>query len=185
MKFKALYAAPLALSLLLAGCVLEEDSSNTKVVKTENKSAAKKTESNKDQYYFKDGIVKIHDLQIEITKEKVIKAGEKGNEYGEKPVLAIWYKTTNLTDKEIDPTTAWIAVFKAIQDNNKNSVNELEVGGLPDERFLDSQTENIKKNGTVENAISYELDDLKTPVKLIATQGIDGKKLGEQIYKIK
>ena len=43
------------------------------------------------------------------------------------------------------------------------------MGSLPDDRFLDSQTENIKKGGTVENAIAYELDDLVTPVDLVAT----------------
>jgi hypothetical protein len=44
---------------------------------------------------------------------------------------------------------------------------------LPDDRFLDSQTENIKKAGTVENAMAYELDDLHTPVDLVATEGLD------------
>lgn len=192
MKKKLLYVAPMALALLLAACGAtgdKESNKSSESTKTESSTSTQKksnTESAKeDKYYFKNGIVKIHDLQIEITKEKVIKVGEKGNEYGEKPVLAIWYKVTNLTDKEIDPTTAWVAVFEAIQDNDKNAVNKLEVGSLPDERFLDSQLETIKKNGTVENAIAYELDDLKTPVKLIATQGVGGKELGEQIFEIK
>lgn len=192
LKKKLLYVFPIALALLLAACGETGDKESNKSsenTKTESSASTQKkenTESAKeDKYYFKNGIVKIHDLQIQITKEKVIKVGQKGNEYGEKPVLAIWYKVTNLTDKEIDPTTAWVAVFEAIQDNNENSVNKLEVGSLPDERFLDSQIENIKKNGTVENAIAYELDDLKTPVQLIASQGIGGKKLGEQTVEIK
>ena len=46
------------------------------------------------------------------------------------------------------------------------------MGSLPDDRFLDSQTENIKKGGTVENAAAYELDDLVTPVELVATEGL-------------
>src|SRR5690606_19799739 len=107
------------------------------------------------------------------------------NEYGEKPVFAIWYEVTNLSDKEIDSNIGWIAVFEAVQDNNPNAINTLEVSGLPDEQFLDSQSEIIKKDGTVKNAIAYELDDLETPVTLIATQGVDGDKLGEQTFNIK
>lgn len=190
MKKKLLYVISMVLVLLLTACGgTEENNKSKEDAKTETSASTQndsKDETTTDEkYYFKNGVVKIHDLQIEITKEKVIKAGEKGNEYGEKPVLALWYKVTNLTDKEIDPTTSWAAVFEAIQDNDKNAVNKLEVGSLPDDRFLDSQLETIKKNGTVENAIAYELDDLKTPVKLIASQGIGGKKLGEQTFEVK
>lgn len=136
------------------------------------------------KYTFKNGVATLHDLKIEITSEKIIQPGQTGNEYGKKPVIAFWYKTTNFTDKKIDPSTAWIAVFKAIQDNSKNSVNTLNVGSLPDNKFLDSQSQTIKKNGTVENAISYELTDLKTPVTLVATQGVDGNKLGQQVFEL-
>ena len=189
MQKKLLYIAPMALALLLGACSGNEDKDNNKGTDSKTSSVVDKKSKDEsvseDKYTFKDNVVKMHDLQIEITKEKVLKVGDKGNEYGEKPVLALWYKVTNLTDKDIDPTTAWTVVFEAIQDNNKNSVNKLEVGALPDDRFLDTQTETIKKDGTVENAVSYELDDLKTPVKLIASQGVGGKKLGEQTFDIK
>ncbi|EWG08372.1 DUF5067 domain-containing protein, partial [Cytobacillus firmus] len=132
-----------------------------------------------------DNEAKLNDLKIKITDTKVIQPGEPGNEYSKKPVFAIWYETTNLSDKDIDPTTAWTVVFTAVQDNNPNAVNELNVGALPDEKFLDTQLETIKKDGTVKNAVAYELDDLETPVTLIATQGISGDKLGEQDYNIK
>ncbi|MCI7304072.1 MAG: DUF5067 domain-containing protein [Clostridiales Family XIII bacterium] len=138
-----------------------------------------------EKYYFQDDIAVLEDIKIEITDHKVINPGKKGNEYGEKPVLAFWYKVTNTSDKDIDPISAWLAVFVAIQDNDPNSVNELNVGTLPDEKYLDSQMEQIKEGGTVENAISYELDDTKTPVVLKATKGIDGKELGEQTYNLK
>jgi len=78
-----------------------------------------------------------------------------------------------------------MAVFEAVQDNDPNKVNTLEVTGLPDDQFLDSQLETIKKDGTVKNAVAYELDDLETPVTLIATQGMGGEKLGEQNFNIK
>lgn len=150
----------------------------------EEEGNEEKEESNND-IYFKDNEVKIDDLKIKITETKVIPVGEVGNEYGEKPVFAIWYETTNLTDKDIDPIMAWLAVFTAIQDNNPNAINELEVGSLPDDKHLDSQTETIKKNGIVENSIAYELDDLETPVTLVANQGIFGDEIGREEYKIK
>src|SRR5699024_9476443 len=135
-------------------------------------------EENNDGVYFEDNEAKIEDLKIKITETKVIPVGEPGNEDGENPVFAIWYETTNLTDKEIDPGLEWFAVFTAIQDNDPDVINELEVGLLPDDTHLDSQNETIKKDGTVESSIAYELDDLETPVTLVANQGVGGDEIG-------
>ncbi|WP_374964642.1 DUF5067 domain-containing protein [Lysinibacillus sp. RS5] len=188
MKKTLIFSTALVLSLGLAGCGADESKDEkpkeeTTTASTGEKDTAKEEKS--EDVYFKDNEVKIEDLKIKITETKVIPVGQKGNEHGEKPVFAIWYETTNLSDKEIDPGIAWIAVFTAIQDNNPNAVNELGVGALPDDRFLETQMENIKKGGTVEHAIAYELDDLETPVTLVAKQGAMGKELGKQEYKIK
>lgn len=176
-------------ALLLAACGDDkEDASNTPVTTQTNANAnaneTEKTSNNKD-VYFKDGEAKLNDLKIKITETKVIPVGEVGNEYGEKPVIAIWYDTTNLSDKDIDPMTAWIAVFEAIQDNDPNAINTLNVGMSPDDSFLDSQSQTIKKDGTVANAVAYELDDLETPVTLVAKQGLMGEELGRQDYDVK
>ncbi|MDO6448101.1 DUF5067 domain-containing protein [Oceanobacillus profundus] len=181
----------LFVSLILTACGDSTDSndsqneSNNESISEETVESTEEENSNTDDVYFKDNEAKINDLKIKITETKVIPAGEPGNEYGEKPVFAIWYETTNLTDKDIDPSTAWFAVFTAIQDNDPNAINELEVGSLPDENHLDSQLETIKKDGTVENSIAYELDDLETPVTLVATQGLVGEELGRVEYEIK
>ena len=172
---------------IISGCGNQDEATNNgssidKEVTAENTNVEKETGN---ELYFKENEAKLNDLKIKITETKVIQTGDKGNEYGEKPVFAIWYEVTNLSDKEIDPNIGWIAVFEAVQDNNPNAINTLNVGGLPDEQFLDSQSETIKKGGTVKSAIAYELDDLETPVTLIATQGVDGNKLGEQNFNIK
>jgi hypothetical protein len=133
---------------------------------------------------FENGVLTTPDLKIQITRYKVINAGQKGNEYGEKPVIAFWYKTTNLSGAKVDPMD-FLFNFNAYQDNNPNAENELDVGSAPDDRFLDSQTENIKKGGTVENAAAYELDDLATPVNLVATEGLLGDVIGKATYKLK
>ncbi|USQ79131.1 DUF5067 domain-containing protein [Ornithinimicrobium faecis] len=117
---------------------------------------------------FADGVLTTPDLKIVITEHKVIPAGEPGNEYSDKPVLAFWYETTNLTDEDVSPMD-FIFYFEAYQDNNPNAENRLEVSSLPDDKFRETQMENIKKDGTVENAMAYELDDETTPVDLVAS----------------
>lgn len=150
------------------------------------KGTAQKEEGNySNESYFKNDVAEIEDVKIEITEVRVIPPGNLGNEYGEKPIIAFWYKATNKTDKEITPSIAWMAVFTAYQDNDPNRENELNLGPTPDEKFLDTYMENIKKDGTVEDAISYELDDLETPVLLKAKKGAAGKEIGSKEYAIK
>ena len=132
---------------------------------------------------FKDGVLTTPELKIQITRHEIIEVGEKGNEYGEKPVIAFWYKTTNLTNADVSPMD-FIYHFTAYQDNNPNAENEIGVASLPDDRFLDSQMETIKKGGTVENAVAYDLDDLVTPVDLVATEGLDDL-VGKATYELK
>lgn len=180
------------LVLLLAGMFLvgcstkQEEKKTSDSTKTEEKKEeSKKDETKKDSIGFDGKVAELNDLKIEIIEYKIIKVGEKGNEYGSKPIIAFWYNTTNKSDKEIDPTSAWMAVFTAVQDNNKNMVNELKVTGHPDDSLLDTQLAKIKKGGTVKNAVAYELSDETTPVTLKATQGVDGKNLGKKDFKIK
>nr|WP_274520180.1 DUF5067 domain-containing protein [Lysinibacillus parviboronicapiens] len=177
-----MFSTALVLSLGLAGC--GSDTAKEEKPKEETKAPVSSDKIDKE-VYFKDNEAKLESLKIKINETKVIKPGEKGNEHGEKPVFAIWFEATNLIDDGITPSDAWFVVFTVIQDNNPNAINELEVGALPDERFLETQLEKIKKDGTVEHAIAYELDDLETPVTLVANQGIGGKELGKQEYQIK
>ena len=114
----------------------------------------------------------------------MIQPGETGNEYGEKPVIAFWYDTTNTgSASEINASTAWIMVFEAVQDNDPNAVNTLNMGLLPDQQFLDSQVESIKDGGTVSNAVAYELDDTTTPVTLVASDML-GNEYGRQNFSL-
>lgn len=192
MKKKKLISSIIAIILVFAlvGC------SNSKPAETQPKEESntnakqeekveEKEEKEEKEFYFDGTVAEIHDVKIEILDHKVILPGEEGNEYGEKPLLAFWYNTTNKTDKEIDPITAWLAIFKAIQDNDPNMINELNFGILPDHRFSDTQMNIIKEGGTVENAVSYELSDLETPVTLVANQGLMGDEIGRYDYDVK
>lgn len=133
---------------------------------------------------FADGVLTTDGYTITITDYKVIQPGETGNEYGDVPVIAFWYDTTNTgSDSDINASSAWIMVFDAIQDNDPNVVNTLNMGLLPDSQFLDSQTQTIKEGGTVSNAVAYELDDTTTPVTLVASDMMDGE-YGRQDFSI-
>ena len=133
---------------------------------------------------FVDGVLETDEVKIAITDYRVIQVGEPGNEYGDVPVLAIWYDTTNLgtSDRDITPSE-FIFMFEAFQDNDPNAENTLDVGSLPDDAFLDSQMENIKVGGTVSNAIAYELDDTTTPVLLVAG-GTFGDEIGSMTFNL-
>ncbi len=162
------------LCLSLVGCGDKSSSNGTETAK-----------GNVSDYSFKDNIVVMEDLTLEITDYKVIQPGAAGNEYGDKPVIAFWYNVTNTSEKEFDAITAWLVSFdNPIQDNDPNLINTLEPAALPDYNFLDSQTETIKPNGTVECACAYYLDDMTTPVLLKSHKGIGGEFLGEQLYEI-
>lgn len=170
---------------MIVGCAALVGSAANEVGKElQDESAGDVSDTSEIKATFKNGVLTTPELKIQITRYKIIKAGQKGNEYGEKPVIAFWYKTTNLSGAKVDPAVGFIGHFNAYQDNNPNAVNELDVGSLPDHRFRDSQTETIKKGGTVENAMAYELDDLDTPVELAATEGLD-EVIGKATYKLR
>jgi ABC-type glycerol-3-phosphate transport system substrate-binding protein len=133
---------------------------------------------------FANSVFKSDEFEIKITEHRVIPVGETGNEYGDKPVIAFWYEVKNINDDDLDPMLAWIFTFTAIQDNNPNAVNKLDVAPLPDEQFLNTQTEKIKIGGTVSNAMAYYLDDDTTPVTLVAAD-ILGDEYGQQDFALK
>lgn len=165
--------------------VPKETTTNTSTMVTlDNSSSTAESSSSEQNATFKDGVASLVDIDIKITKHAIIQPGEAGNEYGDQPVIAFWYDTTNKTGKDIDPTTAWMTVFSAIQDNDPNMENKLQVASLPDEQYLNTQTNTIKKGGTVSNAVAYTLTDTTTPVTLVANQGIAGDEIGTQDYAI-
>ncbi len=184
-----LICASIALAFLLVACGTENSNTktgNSSQTFTPSKGDGANNSPSAGAPTFVNGVLTTPDVKIQITRYKLIKVGQKGNEYGKKPVIAFWYKTTNLSGAKVDPNIAFIFHFNAYQDNNPNAENKLEVGSLPDERFLDSQSENIKKGGTVENAVAYELDDLHTPVDLVATKGLGlDEVIGKATYKLR
>ena len=176
----------IAMLVSLSACGTDIDiSSQTQPGGSESNISSSDAVNLESEYYFKDNILVSEDVKIEITDWKVIPAGEAGNEFGDAPIIAFWYNTTNLSEKDsITPLTAWFAMFTAVQDNDPNMVNKLGAASHPDNELLDNQTAQIKQNGTVANAVAYTLTDETTPVVLKATKGILGEELGEQTFEI-
>ena len=186
MKIKLLLSI-LVTSVLISGCYTMKEEKKENPVTNETEKDKVNSTSRTGEYTFKDGKVSMEDIDLKITKYKVIPVGEEGNEYGDAPVITFWYETTNKTEKDISPMTAWFASFPEgpIQDNDKNKVNKLQVALHPDKTLVNDQMSKIKKDGTVSGAIAYKLTDLTTPVKLTAYKGIGGIELGSQEFAIK
>lgn len=195
MEKKALCLGIAACMLMLCACSSEEAvssdapaadaaTSETQTAETETPAAEETPAPAADGPSFADNVLTMDDYTITITDYKVIQPGETGNEYGEVPVIAFWYDTTNVADEDgLDPTSAWVMSFEVVQDNDPNAVNTLNMGMLPDEQFMDSQLQQIKVGGTVSNAVAYELDDTTTPVTVTA-QDILGNQYGSQEFAI-
>lgn len=178
----------MASSLIISGCSSVKEEKKENPVKNETDKDKVNSSSRDGQYTFKDGKVSMEDIDLKITKYKVIPVGAEGNEYGDSPVIAFWYDTTNKSGKDmITPTIAWLAAFPndAIQDNDKNKVNKLQIAAHPDKNLMKDQNATIKKDGTLSGAIAYKLTDLTTPVKLTAYKGIGGIELGSQEFAVK
>ena len=148
------------------------------------------TSSSKD-VLFQNNVFENDKVKVEITKYEVIKPGDttydqyNDAENSEGTVIAFWYNATNKSEEDIDCIGAWMeANFKAVQDNDPNKVNELEISGMPDERFLETQSEIIKQGGTVECCMGYILDDETTPVTLIAENINEGGDYGTQEFEV-
>lgn len=71
-----------------------------------------------------------------------------------------------------------------MQDNNSDTVNELEVGSFYDPEPTDSMLEKIKQGGTASGAVAYELDDESTPVELVATDNFGQSEIGRQRFEL-
>lgn len=131
---------------------------------------------------FKDNVLELPTATVKITGHHVIDPGSTGNRFGDKPIVLFDFEMTNKTDKDLKPSDFSI-FFTAIQDNNENSINELEPG-FSESTDLENMTDSIKKGGTVKGSSAFELDDLTTPVELVAKDNFGETEVGSQTYKL-
>lgn len=152
-----------------------KESYSTQTTSTTIEETTSSTEGNfvktANEAYFDGTMLKGNSYSIKIISHKIIPPGEN-NEYSDKPIIVFWYDTMVAPDyhnsSPIDPSTAWVLNFQAVQDNNPNFVNKLKLALFTDYAFLDTENAEIKPGGTVRNAIAYGLTDTTTPITLIA-----------------
>lgn len=145
----------------------------------ETKNELQNTDSTRS---FKDNVLELPTATVKITGHHVIDPGSPGNRIGDKPIIVFDYEMTNKTDKELR-TADFSSLFTAIQDNNENSVNELKTG-FSEYIDTDNMLDKIKKGGTVKSSAAFELDDLTTPVELVAREKYGEEEVGSQTYKL-
>lgn len=172
-KILAIGAITLA-GFSLAACGNQQSSTNTK---------SNTSQQTHGKYYFDGTTANLQDVKIKITGVKFYQGDETTNG---KNVICFDYTITNKTDKDVNALTGWQAVFNAYQDN-KNTEGKLEVAPMPSDtsdQILQDQDQSIKKGGSVQCRMAYELDSNKKPVVLKATKGYDGTFLGKKAFKI-
>lgn len=168
-------------TVTLAAC--GNSSSSKKDSSSSSQNVHKVSTQKSPTKYFKNNVLKMTDIKMTITKELVIKPGDKGNEYGKKPVFAIWFDLQNTSNKKITPLDV-IPILEATQEGDSTD-RKLDVGISPDQKMTDIQDDVIKKGKTSKGAIAYELKDTKTPVVLTASATTNGATIGKQTYNIK
>ena len=121
------FAAFMALSLTACGGAPADTAENATQTEQPSDEAQEPADTEPEsEYYFKDNVLVSEDVRIEIKDWKVIPVGDTGNEYGEKPVIAFWYDTTNLSGNEnVTPSTAWICLLytSIIAPGSANSID--------------------------------------------------------------
>ena len=162
---------------------IQDKTAEVEMEKTSELREDEEVKSPAKEISFKNGIYTSPQLTINITGTRVIPAGEPGNEYGDSPILAFYYDITNNSEETVTPMD-WISCFKAIQDNDPNKINELEVASHPDAELMNDELSKIKKGGTLKGAVAYVLSDETTPVQLIATAKFGFEEIGRETYKI-
>lgn len=162
------------MGLSIVACGKQQSSTSTK---------SSTTQQTHGKYYFDGTTANLQDVKIKITGVKFYQGDETTNG---KNVICFDYTITNKTDKDVNALTGWQAVFNAYQDN-KNTEGKLEVAPMPgdtSDQILQEQDQSIKKGGSVQCRMAYELDSNKKSVVLKATKGYDGTFLGKKVFKI-
>lgn len=174
MKKIAMCGVTLALLVGLAGCGHDKAA---KSVSSHSQSTTS-VKPKKVTATFENNEIKTPALKLKLTKSKVIPVGEVGNENGTKPVLAIWFSATNLSNNKVTARSAWTAIFAAYQKQASNK--QLKFGAVPDATLKDNF--NIPKGQTTKGAVAYELVNQQTSVTLKA---VAAQTVGNKLFDVK
>ncbi|GAD16055.1 DUF5067 domain-containing protein [Lentilactobacillus otakiensis] len=131
---------------------------------------------------FSKNSLKVKNFHLKITKTAVIPAGTSGNEFGKKPIFAIWYTITNTSGKKVSPVSA-ASVLRAYQP--AKSKKQLVAAPLPDQSLAAKYKINIKKNQSAKGSMAWNLYDTKSSIKIHGVKYGTNQTIGVQTYSIK
>lgn len=159
----AIITTTLLLMTSLAACSNNTQSatsaSHTSSTKVTKKQAKKATAS------FKDNVIKTQDMQIKLTNMQIVKPGSTTNN---KNLLRIEFEITNFSNKDMKPIMGdkFLNVYQVIN----NQAVKLNTGAtlLRDQQITAEQNNTIKKNNTAKGVITFNLQNIVDPVKLVA-----------------
>lgn len=167
---KKLLALALVFALVFSLCACGAAAPETKATPEPTAApTAEPTEEPTPAATFDGTVYEDDEARIEITGYEVLEVGSEYNKYGDVPLVCFKFNVTNLSDGGVSASGKWIDTFRAYQDNDPNFLNELNVGSQENSAYHDTAFASIKKGGTVESVMTYELDDMETPVALVAS----------------
>ena len=151
------------LTIGLAACHNTQQAANTSSIKssalTKTKQVKKVTSS------FKDNIIKTKDMQIKLTSMQLVKPGNTTNN---KNLLRVTFEITNFSNKDLKPimTDKFLNAYQIISNQDV----KLNIGAtlLRDQQITANQNNTIKKNNTAKGVITFNLQNIVDPVKLVA-----------------
>lgn len=171
---KKLLALALVFALVFALCACGGEAPETQT--TPEPTAAptaeptvEPTEEPKPAATFDGTVYEDDEARIEIIGYEILEVGSEYNKYGDVPLICFKFNVTNLSDWDVSASGKWIDTFRVYQDNDPNFLNELNVGSQENSAYHDTAFASIKKGGTVESVMTYELDDMETPITLVAS----------------
>lgn len=166
---KKLLALALVFALVFALCACGAAEPETKATPEPTaEPTAEPTVEPKPNAMFDGMVYEDDEARIEIIGCEILEVGSEYNKYGDVPLVCFKFNATNLSDWDVSASGKWIDTFRAYQDNDPNFLNELNVGSQENSAYHDTAFASIKKGGTVESVMTYELDDEETPVTLVA-----------------
>lgn len=167
---KKLLALALVFALVFSLCACGEAAPETQTTPEPTAApTAEPTVEPKPNAMFDGMVYEDDEARIEIIGCEILEVGSEYNKYGDVPLVCFKFNVTNLSDRDVSASGKWIDTFRAYQDNDPNFLNELDVGSQENSAYHDTGFAKIKKGGTVEDVMTYELDDMETPVTLVAS----------------
>ncbi|MBC1424635.1 DUF5067 domain-containing protein [Listeria seeligeri] len=167
----------------MTACGSDSESKETKSDDHNKTETVKEQKKEKSDVYFEDDVLKIDMATIKLTGSEVIPPDSSED----KSTLIISYEFINDSDDVLQPFDVFLACFELTQETDVAVIDlDVSMADLPEKynEMKEMASTDIKPGATVKAEMDYAIDDTTEPVKMTATQGVAGDKLGTKTYNI-